>query len=292
MREPDFFIVGQTRSGTTSLQYQLQQHPDVFLIPKIYSGISTIFGFNPILKTKEEYLAQYAEAKNEKILGETQVDNLLCPTSASEIKQFFPNAKIIISLRNPIDVMYSVYSSNFFRGDFKEYDSFEKALEAEEKRKQENNRFPGKFNPYYFYRDIAKYTEQVKRYLDLFSAQKIHIIIFEDYINNTEQGFRKLCEFLEINPNFKPSFEHMNQIRSLRSESVQKIVNKVAGSKLKTKLSKIPKIQQAYWFLNSPNYSRPKIDPDLRKKLCIELEPEINELSKLLNMDLTYWYKN
>ena len=46
-------------------------------------------------------------------------------------------------------------------------------------------------------------------------------------------------------------------------ESVQKIVNKVAGSKLKTKLSKIPKIQQAYWFLNSPNYSRPKIDPDL-----------------------------
>ena len=121
---------------------------------------------------------------------------------------------------------------------------------------------------------------------------KIHIIIFEDYINNTEQGFRKLCEFLEINPNFKPSFEHMNQIRSLRSESVQKIVNKVAGSKLKTKLSKIPKIQQAYWFLNSPNYSRPKIDPDLRKKLCIELEPEINELSKLLNMDLTYWYKN
>ena len=47
MREPDFFIVGQTRSGTTSLQYQLQQHPDVFLIPKMYSGISTIFGFNP-----------------------------------------------------------------------------------------------------------------------------------------------------------------------------------------------------------------------------------------------------
>ena len=178
MREPDFFIVGQTRSGTTSLQYQLQQHPDVFLIPKMYSGISTIFGFNPILKTKEEYLAQYAEAKNEKILGETQVDNLLCPTSASEIKQFFPHAKIIISLRNPIDVMYSVYNSNFFRGDFKEYDSFEKALEAEEKRKQENNRFPGKFPPHYFYRDIAKYTEQVKRYLDLFSAEKIQYNYF------------------------------------------------------------------------------------------------------------------
>ena len=55
MREPDFFIVGQTRSGTTSLQYQLQQHPDVFLIPKMYSGISTIFGFNPIEPSAEPW---------------------------------------------------------------------------------------------------------------------------------------------------------------------------------------------------------------------------------------------
>ena len=31
IRKPNFFIVGAPKCGTTSLQYYLQQHPDIFM---------------------------------------------------------------------------------------------------------------------------------------------------------------------------------------------------------------------------------------------------------------------
>ena len=47
MRRPDFFIIGQARSGTNSLQFQLDQHPDIF----ISNETKPMFGIETELKS-------------------------------------------------------------------------------------------------------------------------------------------------------------------------------------------------------------------------------------------------
>ena len=96
MRKPNFFIVGQTRSGTSTLFAQLKQHPDVYIVHSGRGDLLPFFGFYPKIRTEEEYLeTHYANAKDEKRVGEKSTDNLMSQTSASKIHQYYPDAKII-----------------------------------------------------------------------------------------------------------------------------------------------------------------------------------------------------
>ena len=71
MRKPNFFIVGHTRSGTSSLLYQLKQHPDVFIIHTGTGQLHSLFGYYlPLIKSEKEYLRLFSDAKNEKCVFE------------------------------------------------------------------------------------------------------------------------------------------------------------------------------------------------------------------------------
>ena len=60
MRGPDFFIIGQARSGTNSLQFQLDQHPEIFTS----NETKKIFGIEPEVKLEKDYLAQFMNIKH------------------------------------------------------------------------------------------------------------------------------------------------------------------------------------------------------------------------------------
>ena len=213
MRKPDFFIVGQTRSGTNSLQFQLEQHPDIFMSNKI----KTIFGFNKQINSEKEYISQFSHVK-QKIIGERNTDYLLCSSSALKIKELNPNAKIIMILRNPIDVMYSLHSTAINRGIDENILDFEKALGVEKSRIKEEEENPGKHSPFIFYKEVGKYSKQVIRYLELFEQNKIMVIKFEEFIKNPLKEYGKICKFLEISSNFIPTTEPKNQFRSIRNK--------------------------------------------------------------------------
>ena len=102
MTRPNFFIVGHTRSSTTSLEINLMQHPEIFVV----SNLKGYFGFQTHYKSENEYLEIFKNVKNEKCIGERNTDYLFCSSTASRLKKFTPNAKILLILRNPIDVMY------------------------------------------------------------------------------------------------------------------------------------------------------------------------------------------
>ena len=54
MKKPNFFIVGQTKSGTTSLKEYLMQHSDVFLSnPKRPRGKGHFGGFSDYKNNEE-----------------------------------------------------------------------------------------------------------------------------------------------------------------------------------------------------------------------------------------------
>lgn len=288
--KPNFFIVGQTRSGTTSLFDQLRQHPDVFIIHTGTSITPSFFSFEPTIKRIEDYLELFSNAETQKCVGEKNTDNLMCKESAYRIKEFFPNSKIIINLRNPIDVMFSLHNLNVNSRVVEKISNFEEALNAEKNRLSEEKKNSGKYSPNVFYRKNVQYVKQISRYFELFGRQNVLVRIFEDYVTEPKKSFKEVCEFLEIDSKFIPEFTHRNSSRIARNKAVQSMVNKTQGSKFRNLIKKIPSIQQAYNFVNLPQF-KDDIEANLLIKLCEEFKPQIDELSILLDRDLSSWYE-
>lgn len=291
MVKPNFFIVGQTRSGTTTLYHHLKQHPEVFIVHTGSGFTLQFFGLFPTVKTEEEYLKIYSKVKNEKRIGEKNTDTLIDPDSAKKIHHFYPDAKVIINLRNPIDMMLSVHNLMVNAATTETITDFEEALSAEKTRTSEELKNPGTHNPFLFYRKNARYVDQVKRYVDIFGLENIHIQIFDEFKKDPIGEYQKICRFLDVDDTFVPVMEHYNKRRVNRSRSLQSLVNKTNRTRFRKIIRNVPKIQNVYNFINRPYASKDKISDELRNKLKKELKPEVESLSKLIGRDLTFWCK-
>src|SRR4029077_16766779 len=94
-RLPDFFVVGHEKSGTTALYEMLRSHPHVFLPelkePRFFSpevrGASGAREDQPYTATLEEYLALFAPAKPEQLVGEASPQYLRSPDAARRIAE-------------------------------------------------------------------------------------------------------------------------------------------------------------------------------------------------------------
>ena len=104
----NFFIVGAQRTGTTYLYNHLQNHPSICMLeplqpePKYY--------LQPLSKIdKSEYLKLFNNKKRSKALGEKATTYIESKTTALKIKKHFPDGKIIICLRDPVERALSNY---------------------------------------------------------------------------------------------------------------------------------------------------------------------------------------
>lgn len=216
MRKPDLFIVGASKSGTTTLYRFLKQHPDIFMSelkePRFFckdritesekfrrenrKNLIKKWNFYPIL-TEKDYLDLFTGWENEKITGEASPQYLNSKVAAKEIRKFNPNAKIIIMLRNPVDWMYASHSQALKSG-FETVSNFKKALELEEERKKGNlPKLSLLVHPMrLLYFEGAKFAEQVKRYMDVFDRKQIKMIIFDDFRKDNAKVYREVLKFL------------------------------------------------------------------------------------------------
>src|SRR5215475_10623199 len=193
MRKPDFFIFGAPKCGTTAMNDYLKDHPEIFIPAK--KEIHFFGADLPFLKgkrvTEQEYMTYFAPAGNEKRLGESSVWYLYSQQAAAEIKAFSPAARIIIMLRNPVDMMYSLHAQRLYN-DNEDIRDFAEALAAEEDRRQGRRIYQNANNAMgFFYRDAARYTQQVQRYLDVFGRDKVHVIVFDDFRSDTPRVYRE-----------------------------------------------------------------------------------------------------
>src|SRR5262252_9724271 len=103
IKRPDFFIVGAPRCGTTAMGRFLAEHPDIFMARKEMHafGKDLHFGRRFYRRSLEAYQSEFVGAGDRKRVGEASVWYLFSKTAASELKQFNPDSRIIIMLREP-----------------------------------------------------------------------------------------------------------------------------------------------------------------------------------------------
>ncbi len=299
LRKPDFLIVGAPRCATTSMWAYLMQHPGIFVPARKevhFFGSDLLKKPSPyFIFDEREYLLLFAEAGDDQITGESSVMYLYSRNAAREIKQFHPTAKPIIMLRDPVEVMHS-YHAHLLWAAHEDVQDFAEALAAEPERKR-GRRIPSTvlFPDELYYRDIVRFTDQVKRYFDTFGRENVHVVIHDDMKADVASVYRKTLEFLQVDPEFAPDFEQLNRHRRVRMRRLARLVQNPPGfvRPLLETLSKrlLFSLRTKIDDRNSKYVQRPAMPPELRRQLSREFAPEVERLSKLLDRDLTHWSK-
>lgn len=108
---------------------------------------------------------------------------------ARRIKKVVDNPKIILTLRNPIDLVYSYYKDDMNNGDY--LSSLEDSIDW-------------KRTPFVYYKRRPIYlpdfffNETIDEYENLFGRENICVLKFEDMIARPEKFFAELGDFMGI----------------------------------------------------------------------------------------------
>jgi hypothetical protein len=296
VRRPDFFIVGAPKSATTAMYEYLRVHPQIFMPDAKefhYFGTDLVRrrGTRP---TEAEYLRYFEGATEELRVGEASVLYLQSTRAAEEIREFSPQARIIIMLRNPVEMMHALHSELLSIG-IEEIRDFGEALAAEPERAS-GARIPAATNivDALLYRSCAHFAQQVQRYLDLFGTERVHVVVYDDLRADTPAAYRSVLQFLDVDPTFEPSFAVINPAKQPRSQLVRdlaasppnwlrRLVRASASRQLRERA------YRAVHRMNARRAARTPIDAGLRARLVDEFAPEVAELGKLLGRDLSPW---
>lgn len=305
---PDFFIVGAPKCGTTAMDAYLAQHPEIFMIPKEqhYFGedLEEIWrhpdaGTHP---SAEQYFALFAGSEGAVRRGDSSVWYLWSRTAARELHDHNPDARIIVMLRNPVDMLASLHSQSLLNG-VEDIEDFEEAVAAEPDRRA-GRRVPPNNGPVpwrLFYSELARFHDQVERYFVTFGRDQVHVILYDDLVADTPRTYRGVLEFLGVDPEFAPDFEVINANKRLRSRWLQQRVWNIeqdasALRRLGTALLPHPirsallrRVVPALRRFNTESTRRQPVSPEVRNRLYEELARDIEKLSVLLDRDLSHW---
>ena len=304
MRKPDFFIVGAPKCGTTAMDNYLRQHPEVFMALEKESHFFASDFHRPEwrFEKEEDYLSLFSSACDERVLGESSVGYLYSEVAAERIKAFNPQARIIIMLRNPVDLIYSFHSELLFQG-FEEIESFEEALALESKRRQGLCMPQARFiaRPLLLYRELGKFTSHVERFFELFNRRNVHVVIFDEFKKDTARAYREVCTFLGVNtdfqPNWRPGQGIINSNKRIRHQSLSRFLKNPERKALGYVKALLPQplrrsIARQLWSFNVKFEPRPAMSVELKKSLSAEFAPDVERLSQLLGRDLTHWSRS
>jgi hypothetical protein len=303
---PDFLIIGAGKSGTTSLDKYLSQHPDIFIPRKkepnfygyehvsidVFQGDQQeISHFKNSITTLEDYLNLFREAAPGQLIGETSNTYMYHDQAPCRIKHYNPAMKLIAILRHPAERLYSRFL-HLARINRLPSSQFADCLDK---------------NTIYWRRnDLIRegfYFKNLTPYYALFPNEQIKVLLYEDLKKKPEEVMYELFSFLGVDNSFMPDMsvkynesgivknQWLNKIYGeggLLTRSIRSILPETVIKKLRSNVSLIRKVNE----LRNKNLEKPIMDPAIRKSLTFDVYGEdIQKLQQLINRDLSHWLR-
>jgi len=299
--KPGFFIVGAPKCGTTVLHHYLALHPEVFMARKEmhFFGKDLRFAHQFYRRDEAAYLREFAAGSGRACLGESSVWYLFSQSAAGEIKQFNPEARIIIMLREPVEMLHSLYHQFLFDGN-EQLPSFEQALDAEP------GRLAGRLLPRqnYFpqgllYRQTMRHAEQVTRYFEVFGRDRVQVVIYDDLVADAGGVYQRTLDFLGVKSfRVESGIQVVNGNKFVKSRALRNVLNepllRTAALAVRPLLprglfSALQRAEARLQRLNTRSAGRQPLAPEFRRQLKAEFALEVAKLGSLLGRDLSNW---
>lgn len=208
--DPNFIIVGAQRSGTTSLYDYLLWHRAIS--PALQKEVNFFdIHFFKGLRWYQSYFPSKLNFRNtilagmglNTITGEASPDYMSNPQVSSRVAEIYPDMKVIMILRNPVDRAYSHFLHETRLG--REQLSFRAAIESESERiksdlermRIDDEYFGWDFHRYnYLYKGL--YVDHINHWLKYFDRNQIYVIRSEDLFEDVPKVMEGVFNFLDL----------------------------------------------------------------------------------------------
>jgi hypothetical protein len=276
---PNFAVIGAGKSGTTAMYHWLRQHPDVFMPPEIKETF--FFAYDPDnpehvaapdtrfpVRTLERYEALFANAGAATAIGEATPAYLNSPVAAAKMHELVPDARLVLSLREPVSRLRSMSQMSVRLGHATD-------LVAEMRR--------------YAATDALLYAPNLRRWLALYDRSQMCVLRYEDLSRDPQAAMAQVFGFLGVDAGFTPDTSAVHNPGGLpRSAFFQRVLDSrvsrflrpiapMAAYNLKAKLRQ--------WNAKPAD----TIPSEVTAELAARYRDDVLETQELLGLDLSGW---
>lgn len=300
MPRPNFFIIGAPKCGTTALVEYLRGHRQALLsVPKEpHYFAPDLPGYREV-DSLERYEALFATADRQRWrVGEGSVFYLFSQMAARLTRSYAPEARIIALVRNPLEMIPSYHAQLQYSRDEDEAD-----LEVAWKRMRVRRR--GEYVPRHCrspqllrYDRIARYGEQLTRWLDAFGPAQVKIVLFDDLRADTDGVYRDVLRFLELPDDGRRGFRPINTRRRQLSNWLADFTERTPPRLVRLALAARQQLGVARWGIldtlrrwNTAPAPPTPLAPWLHSAICEAYAEDVGRLSRLVQRDLSGWLR-
>jgi hypothetical protein len=277
-RMPDFIAVGPPRTATTWLQHALEGHVTLPVGTKETGYFRENYALGP-----QWYLAHFPPRPASRVAGEICPTYFDSPLARDRIANDIPRCRIICTLRDPVERIYSHYRLLRREGLLRAI-SFEHALEN-------HRQWDGPGNMFSF----SRYTANVKAWREKFGAEMVLTVLHDDLKSDPRSYLDPICAFIGIEPiDLSKSAVGGGKINEMneapRSFRLARRARALRELLRRRRLYLLSEGCEPLWnFCFGRGESFPPIDPRTEASLREYFRPEVDALSDLLGRDLTRW---
>jgi len=312
-------IVGAPRTGTTSLAKFLRAHPQVCFSkvkePHFFSQWDLTDCPDPELRqtVADEYLARYFPHRDggDELLMEGSVTYLYAPEQMRPILRLWPDARFIIGLRDPMEMIPSLHRRLLFLGD-ETVEDFERAWALVEDRSR-GRRVPRScIEPRWLrYDEVGWLGEYVDRFISVVGRERCFFAVYDDVRRDPAALYRQVQQFLGL-PRHEPTdlaprrvscgyrFGWLQRMlmrpplvtRNLmagahyrrRVEAIDKLRN---GDSLTLKVVERARARLLRW--NQADRQAAPLSAALRSEIRSKYSDDVARLGRIIDRDLSHW---
>jgi hypothetical protein len=297
-RYPDFYIIGAAKCGTTALYEYLSAHPSVFM-PQLKEPHFFAEDFPSLrrVQTADEYLALFSAAAPGAMTGEASVWYLYSEVAVREIVRVRPEAKFVVMLRNPVDVVQSLHAQQLvvFVEDIAD---FEAAWRAQDRRARGEHIPLHCTEPTHLeYGRVCRFADQLERLFRIAPKSQVLVLIYESFFSDPASHYRQVLQFLGLPFDGRASFERINANQLPGNLAIHRLISRPPAF-----------VQPAFILLrglsrrfglrlgvfsrvlaNVRPTQRPAITDALEGELRDCFAPDIARVEKLIGQSLDIW---
>jgi len=189
----DFTVPGAQKSGTTALHYFLSKHPQIALPDRQELHF---FDDEEIFSRPIDYKMlhrHFRPIRRGQIRGEVTPTYLYWEPAMERIRNYNPQIKLVILLRNPIDRAFAHWNMQRFKE--RERLDFMDAIKEEPRRiatplSIESRRFA--------YIDRGFYSAQIERVFKFFPREQVRVVKFENFRDRKQESLDSIFDFLGL----------------------------------------------------------------------------------------------
>ncbi len=298
MKQPDFFLAGAPKCGTTALSAYLRAHPRIFMcVPKEPGYFALDFPAHRCVANRDGYEALFRDAGDEHLaVGEASVIYMYSDVAIAELHKALPSARLLVMLRNPMDMAVSMHAQALWSCD-ENIEDFGNAWALCADR-HAGDKVPRhcRDRKVLLYDRMPLLGSQLQRALEIFPRAQVGWWFFDDLMADPGRVYRDVLSFLGVPDDGRRDFPRINVRKHAHSRLLglctQKTPERMVSAAMRLKRGLGIRrwgVLDALRRANLKPRGKQELEPALRADMASCFAPDVRLLEDITGRRLGHW---